>query len=311
MKIKVREAKDRGRKYRIPRLKKPRRPLNIQREYTKDLDQMVKYLRTLYEEDVFPKLPAIVDKAQAHRKDGLKKDTSADDVDNVMNHVQIRFQQKYSKPVKSSIARNIGTKINRFSKGIFEDQVKTLVGTNVFVSEPWLEEKMAGFVKENVDYITKWSDDLKGQAEGIIMRGARTGTAPSDIADELKDRIGVVGSRYDMIARDQTLKFNGDLSRARNEDLGLDQYTWSGSLDERERDWHRELEGELFSYDDPPMGGGTSEDEEGNPSEGINCRCNAIPYIDDLIGELSDEIDEEDQADFDAEQEEGDDTEEE
>ena len=310
LKEKVRQAADKGKKYKPARIRKPPISKNIQREYTKQLDGMVKYLGTLYKEHVFPKLQGIVDKAQAHKKDSFRNDTSADDVDAMMNNVQIQFQQKYNKPEKSSIARNIGTKIDKFSKGVFEKESKALVGTNVFVSEPWLEEKMSAFVKENVDLVSKWSDGLKSQAEEIIMRGARTGTNVKDIESELKDRIGVVGSRYDVIARDQVNKFNAQLSQTRHEAIGIDKYIWDTSQDERVRPNHAALNGESFSYDDPPMGGGTSDDDEGNPGDGINCRCSAIPDVSDIVGELSDEIDEEDQEDFDAEsEEEGDDEE--
>lgn len=286
---KVKAAHARGRSYKPPRMRKPPRPINIQREYTHELDQMVKYLNKLFAEEVYPKLPAIIDKAQAHRSkaDSSRRDAYSDDVDHIMNTVEIRFKQKYSKPVKTGIIRHIGNLINNFSKKVFEGQIETLVGTNVFVSEPWLNEEMSAFVKENVDLITKWSDALKSQAEEIIMRGARSGSNPSDIASELKDRIGVVGSRYDMIARDQTNKFNSQLTMVRQQDLGLDKYTWDTSHDERVRASHAELDGQVFSYDDPPV---TNEDgDTNNPGEDYNCRCAAIPYIDDIIGDIEDD----------------------
>lgn len=297
--LQIMKAEKKGRTYRPPRMAKPRRPLNIQREYTKDLGQMVKYLRELYTQYVYPKLPEIVAKAQLHKtvNDSLKRDAYSDDVENAMNNVQIRFQSTYSKPVKAGIARNIGNKINKFSGEILENQVKKMVGTTIFVSEPWLNDRMAAFVKENVDLITKWPDALKTQAEEIIMRGARTGTAPSEIESELRDRIDVVEGRYDMIARDQVNKFNGQLSRIRHEDLGITRYTWDTSHDERVRPMHRELEGEVFSYDDPPIT--NPQGERNNPGEDYNCRCADIPYIEDIVGDISDEIQPEDEAEFD------------
>ena len=53
--------------------------------------------------------------------------------------------------------------------------------------------------------------------------------------------------------------------------------------DGRVRDNHAELNGQRFRFDDPPMGGGTSEDEPGNPGDGILCRCYADPVLDALI----------------------------
>src|SRR3990172_9434899 len=51
------------------------------------------------------------------------------------------------------------------------------------------------------------------------------------------------------------------------------------SSDERVRSNHAELDGTVQSWDDPPMGGGTSEDETGHPSSGIACRCSSLPIF--------------------------------
>ncbi len=57
---------------------------------------------------------------------------------------------------------------------------------------------------------------------------------------------------------------------------GITQYTWSTSKDERVRPSHAELEGEQFSYDDPPEVDG----EPANPGEPILCRCVPLPVLD-------------------------------
>lgn len=273
LKSKMRAARDKGRKFRVPRQKKPPRPLNIQKEYTRQLDAIVSYIRHLFRTMVYPKLPAIVDKAQAHRpkKDALVRDAGgwSDDVDHTMNNVEIEFEKTYSPIAIGKIARDTGKKINKFNQSIHEYQIKTLVGTTIFETEPWLHEEMAAFVKENVGLITKWSDELKTRAEEIIMRGARNGTNPDEISQQLEARIGVVGSRYDMIARDQTSKFNGQLSMLRNVNLGIERYTWNTSHDERVRPSHAELDGEVFEYADPPVT--NEEGDVNNPGEDYNC----------------------------------------
>lgn len=298
LKQKIAAANDRGREYRPPRTRKPRRPLNIQREYTKDLDQVVKYIRHLFETMVYPKLPSIVAKAQVHRPqaDSLTFDEGySDEIDRMMAGVTIEFERTYS-PVKlGSMARETGQKINQFSKTVHDDQIKTLVGTSIFESEPWLGEEMAAFVKENVGLVTKWNEELKARAEEIIMRGARAGSAPTDIAKELEERINVVGSRYDMIARDQVGKFNGQLNMLRNVNIGITSYTWDTSHDERVRPMHAALDGEVFEYADPPV---TNEQgDRNNPGEDYNCRCADIPNPEDIVEDLDEQLSEEDEAD--------------
>ena len=73
------------------------------------------------------------------------------------------------------------------------------------------------------------------------------------------------------------LKYNANVTRARHEDAGIRSYTWRTSEDERVRESHQALDGQVFRYDDPP----TDEDsgEAVNPGDAIQCRCTADPVI--------------------------------
>ena len=53
--------------------------------------------------------------------------------------------------------------------------------------------------------------------------------------------------------------------------LGITQYIWRTSRDERVRESHLVLEGKTFSWDSPP--------DVGHPGQDINCRCTAEPVI--------------------------------
>ncbi len=97
-----------------------------------------------------------------------------------------------------------------------------------------------------------------------------------DLRDALIDRGVVNESRAELIARDQTLKLNAAINQAHQRSVGVDSYVWSTSGDERVRDSHAELDGQTFRWDAPP--------EPGNPGEDFQCRCVALPIIDDLAG---------------------------
>lgn len=99
--------------------------------------------------------------------------------------------------------------------------------------------------------------------------------------DELRARLvsrgNVSESRADLIARDQTLKLSSAMARARMLNAGVSEYTWSGVLDRRERDSHRELEGQHFSWHGTtPIGY--------HPGEDYQCRCVPIAYVEELEG---------------------------
>jgi SPP1 gp7 family putative phage head morphogenesis protein len=68
------------------------------------------------------------------------------------------------------------------------------------------------------------------------------------------------------------------VNRARQTELGVKQYTWRTSLDERVRPEHQEREGEVFSWAKPP--------KDGHPGQPINCRCTADPDLSAILDDL-------------------------
>lgn len=134
---------------------------------------------------------------------------------------------------------------------------------------------------QNVELITRASRDFLDDVRDTLddMEGDR----PEDIAAALEDRVKVSKSRATLIAVDQTLKMHAALSQERMKAAGVDRYRWSTSLDERVRPTHAALQGQVFSWDDPPE---TNDDgDTNNPGEDYRCRCVAIPVFDEGVGE--------------------------
>jgi len=93
------------------------------------------------------------------------------------------------------------------------------------------------------------------------------------LVQTLRTRFRVSRSRARLIARDQTSKTIGELTKLRQQQLGIRQYKWRTSQDERVRHDHAVLEGQVFSWDNPP--------DVGHPGEPIQCRCTAEAIIPD------------------------------
>lgn len=100
-------------------------------------------------------------------------------------------------------------------------------------------------------------------------------------------RIGNLSKREaKRIARDQTSKLSTSLNAIRQQDAGINRYTWRNSQDQRVvgnpaglypegnevHGNHWEREGQEFRWDQPP--------EDGHPGHPIECRCSAEPIID-------------------------------
>jgi len=100
------------------------------------------------------------------------------------------------------------------------------------------------------------------------------GRSQDELRKLLVERGNVSESRAALIARDQTLKLNGQMMKVRQQNAGITSYTWSTSGDDRVRDEHAALEGEQFDWTSPPA--------PGHPGEDIQCRCVAIPFVEEF-----------------------------
>lgn len=113
-----------------------------------------------------------------------------------------------------------------------------------------------------------------------VLTEAQPGVSFQTLLKAMQERGSVTRSRAEGIALNETLTLNGELNRTRQQDLGIQRYRWSSSQDQRVRDSHAELNGRIFSWADPPIGGGSGPGEIGHPGSGIFCRCLAIPVLD-------------------------------
>ena len=277
--IKTKKASRRTGK--LPRGPKIQYPRPAERQYQRALLKIVGVLKTLTKKDVLLNLSTISLRANLNHPN--RQDAWTDDVETVINKVRIQFAREYSEADIKTLAQLSGKSVDFWNKRQMNSVLNRVLGIDLIKFEPWLDDVMKGFVKENVDLISSIPDKFLGDVEGIITRGFRSGTRVEDLSQEIEDRFDVTDSRADLIARDQIGKLNGQLSEARQTDLGLNKYIWRTSQDERVRGnpaglypnadpSHWEREGEIFDWSDPP--------EDGHPGEPIQCRCYAEPVLD-------------------------------
>jgi len=152
-----------------------------------------------------------------------------------------------------------------------------------------LGSTMAKAVKDNIDLIKSFKTNLINDMSAQIFDDFKRGARQSDLIANIHKRGNVSKAHAKFIARDQTAKVNSAFNEARNTKLGIDEYTWSGTADERERSSHRVLNGMLCKYSDPTV---YSDDDgktwkkrksigayEGNPGTDYQCRCLDVPKI--------------------------------
>jgi SPP1 gp7 family putative phage head morphogenesis protein len=178
--------------------------------------------------------------------------------------------------VQAAIRRPVSAAFDEMHKGV-ERANRLALNAIPLASIAGLDDKVREFREWNISLISDTIDDYAHQIREILDDQESEGLRVEVLADRLRDRAGVSDSRAELIARDQTLKINAQINESRQTSAGISQYTWSTSHDERVRDSHRELDGEVFSWDDPPEIDG----EPLNPGEDFQCRCIAIPVFDE------------------------------
>jgi SPP1 gp7 family putative phage head morphogenesis protein len=109
-----------------------------------------------------------------------------------------------------------------------------------------------------------------------IRAAHEQGLRVEDIAGGIRERYGVSTKRAELIARDQVLKLNGRLARARQQSTGITEYTWVSSRDKRVRKTHADLHGTRQSWANPPPVGGARHE---HPGGDYQCRCIAKPVL--------------------------------
>lgn len=160
-------------------------------------------------------------------------------------------------------------------------QFQAQVGVDPISSNAGLSGARERFVRENVARITTVANDRIDRVHALIRDAVVRGTRVEVLAQQLEESGGVSRRRASLIARDQVLTANAQMARLRAQNAGIVEYEWVTSRDEKVRKTHRELEGRVFRYDNPPIDPETGESML--PGEPIGCRCTAKPRLEGVL----------------------------
>lgn len=180
-----------------------------------------------------------------------------------------------------ALAEEFGKKTATFQRIQLSKQTKAALGADIFTGDRGMRTRLTNFASENVSLIKGISDDVVSRVEKTVTRALASATPHPVLAKQLEEEFGYGERRAKLIARDQVGKLYGQIDASRQKDLGVTRFIWRASQDERVRDQHREWDGQIFRYDDPPI-----DDATGRPvlpGEAILCRCTAEPVLDDLL----------------------------
>jgi len=121
------------------------------------------------------------------------------------------------------------------------------------------------WVAENVDLIVTQPKNILGRMREIIQESHMQGGRVEHIARDINETYGMGKRHARLIARDQTAKLNGDISRKQQQDAGVNIYIWDTSRDQRVRETHRRMRGLYCRWDDVNVYSETGEEGSWKP----------------------------------------------
>ncbi len=269
--LRARNAKGIKRKAKIP--PKWLFPINPEKQYDRILYSLVKELKDRIKEFLIPEIPSMIQEVNSKTPND-RNDDFLDRLKHIINFIYVGLEGKIEQTQKFASA--IGIEIANFNKVQFQKLNHSVFGIDIFVDEPWLADQLKLFSQQNAQLITSLPVEELNRVAGDVERGLQQGLRFTDISKTIQKSFGITHRRATLIARDQTTKLNASLTRLRQEEVGVEEYIWQTSGDERVRATHRANDGKKFRWDSPPK-------ETGHPGHDVNCRCVARPVLEGLL----------------------------
>jgi SPP1 gp7 family putative phage head morphogenesis protein len=235
----------------------------------------------------------------------VQRDAWDESLDHLIKQFELALNNRINKDKVLYTLQIIAKGINEQNRNDISGAIHKLFNVNISQYEPWLKSMISSFTTNNLKLITALRQNVSDEVHRIISSGIKAGKRVEKIRKELEGstlQSGVfskVKIRASLIARDQVGKLNGDITRARQREIGVEFYVWRGTRDERIREAHDALDGKYCSWEDGTVYADTLQDAkegnwkqrssiaafEGAPGEDFQCRCYAEPIFDTIIEE--------------------------
>lgn len=177
-----------------------------------------------------------------------------------------------------SISAAMANRTEAFNRNRFVASIQEALGVNIsdIVTKEVAEVSLQASVKANVELIKSIPPQYFERIQKAVAQGLQRQDNFFSIRRGILDVGESTATRAKIIARDQVTKLNAALTEQRQQALGITEYVWRSSSDDRVRPKHRANSGKTFAWADAPS--------TGHPGSDVLCRCVAEPVLGMLTG---------------------------
>lgn len=211
---------------------------------------------------------------------------SADEIPDsavVVSSLRKKWKNRFDN-MSEDVSEEFTRRADKGTTGHLKNLLKEVGFSVEFTSNECVEKILEDKARENAKLITKLQADHFEQIEEITKQGIKKGRDLAYIRDELRERLGMDERRAILIARDQTNKITGALSRQRTLDAGIRKAVWQHIGGKKmNRSSHEAMDGKEFDLDEKE--GGLWDPAVGRdifPGELVNCNCKYRIVVPDL-----------------------------
>lgn len=201
----------------------------------------------------------------------------------IINRLIDKYDPLFRKWAKKATDRMIGRTLRHSTQQINASlkDVSKLFEIRSDLMDARMREVTVAAANEAAGLIKLIPQQYLQEVGGAVARSISSGNGMKDLIPFLDVKYGQNIRHARNVAHDQTRKAFTNISTARLKAAGVKKFEWRHSHGGRHpRKLHEELNGKVFSYDDPPyIGDMYGQPVHGLPSTLPNCRCFAKPVL--------------------------------
>lgn len=180
----------------------------------------------------------------------------------IKQQAQITAVQNFIKELDANLPYMIDTML-------FDTQVETILDDagntlkqntkklNVIVPELNKSQKQAiarDYTNNMRFWIKEWASEhlipeMRQRVQEAVLAGYRT----DYVQKMLEKEFGIAKRKAKFLARNETTIMLAEYRKTEYQKMGINHFIWSTTMDGRERELHKELNGKVFRFDNPPV----------------------------------------------------------